>query len=258
MRAHAFLVLVAFSIGCSESHGSGDAAVMDSGGRDAAPHDARAALDAPRDDCPPIGAPRCVDETCCGEEAAAVLEPGCHFVCPSGFVVADTCEPSASCSFEGPCTTPSECTLAANDCCGPCGTPTLDDYDAILTSRAAAHQHAVCPAPDPACPDCVVMDDPNLGATCNAGRCEEYDVRQLPLSACTSDDACVLRTRDCCECGASTDPTNLVAIRGDARVEYASLLCDDLGACPPCEPIYPTDVEAYCADDGHCAIRAVP
>ncbi len=236
------LLLIALTIGCSESHASEDAA---------SPHDALA------DDCPPIGAPRCVDANCCVEEAAAVLEPGCHYACPSGFVVADACDPSATCAFDAPCSRPSECTLAIDTCCGPCGTPALDDYDAILATASAAHMASVCPMPDPICPDCAVMVNPSLGATCNEGRCEAFDVRQLPLSACTTDDACRIRTRDCCECGGAIDPGSLIAVRGDARAEYQLLVCDDL-ACPECAPSYPTDLEAYCADDGHCASRCVP
>lgn len=226
--------------GCSASHTNGDGAVAD----------------APRDDCPPIGAPRCVDSTCCSEEAPAILQPGCSYVCPSGFVNDAICDPAASCGdFASPCARNADCTLAIDDCCGPCGLTTLDAVDPILASRAADHMRAVCPRPDDAiCPGCASMDNPSLLALCREARCQELDVRQLPLSACTTDADCTLRTRDCCECGGGTGPSSLIAVRTDARGEYGTLVCDDL-ACPECEPVYPTDVEAYCETDGHCAVR---
>lgn len=250
MRAHALLVVFALSLGCSESHSNTDGSMA---------ADARIARDAPSDDCPPIGAPLCVDTTCCAEEAAAILQPGCHYACPSGFADIATCDPAASCTdFSLPCARPSDCTLAIDDCCGPCGVPALDDFDAIATSRADAHTRFVCPDPGSTpCPGCVAMDNPSLGATCTEGRCTGFDVRQLAISACTDDSVCRLRTRDCCECGGSTDPSSLIAVRGDARAAYMELVCDDF-ACGACEPTYPTTVEAYCATDGHCAVRAVP
>lgn len=245
---------------CGESHvaedgGRGiDAAVQ----RDAGSRDAVAARDAPLDDCPPIGPPRCVDATCCRDEAAAVLQPGCRYECPSGFVVDFVCDPADECGdFASPCSRHDECTLAINDCCGPCGVPGLDDYDAILISRADDHRRSVCAEDDPvACPECATLVNPALGATCREGRCQEYDVRALPLSACAQDDECRLRVRDCCECGGDTSPFALIAVRVDSTGDYAGLVCDDL-ACPECEPTYPDTVEAYCAGDGHCAVRAV-
>ena len=100
MLARASMVSILF-FGCSASHTNGDGAVAD----------------APRDDCPPIGAPRCVDSTCCSEEAPAILQPGCSYVCPSGFVNDAICDPAASCGdFASPCARNADCTLDTSGC----------------------------------------------------------------------------------------------------------------------------------------------
>lgn len=251
MTSRAWLVFTAFATACSASHTGGDGATD----MDAAPP-----LDAPRDDCPPIAIPRCVDSVCCAEEAPPIHLPGCAYVCPSGFVADWECEVGPTCAdFASPCARHEQCALAAADCCAPCGAPTLDDVDPILASRAADHRAFVCPNPDAfPCPGCPSMPAPNLVAICEAARCAERDVRQLPLSECSADADCVLRTRDCCECGGATDLGSLIAVRADARSDYAALVCEPGSGCPECEPVYPTDIEAYCETDGHCAIRPAP
>ncbi|HJK90234.1 MAG TPA: hypothetical protein RMH85_20290 [Polyangiaceae bacterium LLY-WYZ-15_(1-7)] len=228
---------------CGESH-EGD---EDAGRGDAGP-DAEI--------CPPIAPPTCVDEACCVTEAPAEAVPGCRFVCPEGYVEEPICEPGPGCGdFAGPCERHDECALAITDCCGPCGSPTLDAYDAILTSRADAHRDAVCPDPGgTVCPACAVMPNPELGATCDdASRCAGFDVGAMELSACEVDADCRLRVTQCCECGGDTDPFALIAIRTDAEGDYAGLVCDDL-ACPECEPAYPDTVRAACGADGHCEV----
>ena len=234
----AVLLSVALALGCSESHG------VDSGAGDG---------------CAPVTPPRCVMGACCDAEATPV-RVGCGFECPSGAVEDTVCEPAASCvDLSSPCTANSECSLAIDNCCGPCGRPTLDDYDAILSSRSVEHARRVCPDPGSVpCPGCASMDNPNLGAACEGGTCVGYDVRQRSLSSCTSDGDCRLRTRDCCECGGGTDFGSLIALRVDGETSYQTLACEPDSACPECAPIYPTEFEAFCADDGHCDVRAVP
>lgn len=64
--------------------------------------------------------------------------------------------------FASPCARHEQCTLAAADCCAPCGAPTLDDVDPILASRAADHRAFVCPNPDAfPCPGCPSTPAPN-------------------------------------------------------------------------------------------------
>lgn len=154
------------------------------------------------------------------------------------------------------CTVNSDCTLGANSCCGVCGAPPLDDVDAVNKEQLEAHFNAVCPEPLP-CRNCGMTNNPNLLSTCSAGACKAVDVRHDSVSECTTDDDCRLRVTGCCECGGSTASGDLIAINilsGDD--EYRALVCDENTACPECAPIYPTDVEAYCARDAHCAVRA--
>lgn len=208
---------------------------------------------------PPLcdaGLPFCVGGSCCDQERPAIPGAACSFTCPAGFDFTCEPDPAAFCeSFDAPCTEPTECTLAIDTCCGPCGVPTLDDFDPILVSRADDHRAAVCPDPSVICPACPVAPNPNLGATCTANRCTAFDVRTIPLSACTSHDDCRLRVRECCACGGDTSPFSLIAIRADSEAAYQALVCGSEIACPECEPTYPSDVSAYCADDGHCAVR---
>ncbi|MFO0555712.1 MAG: hypothetical protein U0271_45470 [Polyangiaceae bacterium] len=154
------------------------------------------------------------------------------------------------------CTLTSQCVLRANTCCGTCGEPTLADVDAVNSDKVDAHQQEVCPNPVP-CPDCISLVNPDLLATCTEGTCTAIDVRKDAVSACTADTDCRLRTQGCCECGGSTAEEDLIAVRVDAASDFAALACDPEVGCPACEPMYPTSVEAFCADDGHCDIRPV-
>jgi hypothetical protein len=88
-------------------------------------------------------------------------------------------------------------------------------------------------------------------------RCEAIDLRAHPVSACTDDSECRLRVPDCCECGADTSFERLVAVRADASATLEPLLCDPGTGCTECAPVYPSSVEAYCAPDGHCAVRTL-
>jgi hypothetical protein len=75
------------------------------------------------------------------------------------------------------------------------------------------------------------------------------------VSACTEDVDCRLRVTQCCECGGSTAPWDLVAVAASKEALYVDLVCDAGQACDECLPQYPTDVEAFCASDGHCDVR---
>lgn len=188
----------------------------------------------------------CLGGPCCMETAAPIGD-----ACPDGYSYACTPDPVAC----PRCADNSECELALDRCCGPCGEPTLDDFDAINGEYREEHREAVCPEPEP-CPECASQPNPALGATCEDSLCRGFDVRTMDLSACTADDDCRLRVTECCECGGDTSPASLIAIRADANAEYQSLVCDVETGCAGCAPVYPTDeVEAHCADDGHCDVR---
>lgn len=157
------------------------------------------------------------------------------------------------------CEEPADCILApAGGCCFPCGESLeLEDVTAIRHSRAAEYYALYCPG-ELECPACVPATNVNLQATCIEHSCEAIDVRRLPLSACTSDEQCRLRVPDCCECDADTRVERLIALNADEVDAYVELVCgSSAGACP-CEATYPDTVEAYCAADGHCAIRPTP
>ncbi len=153
------------------------------------------------------------------------------------------------------CAVNSDCVLRADSCCAPCGAPGLDDVDAVHQARTEEHFRDVCPSPTP-CPLCPVANNPDLLATCEAWACEAVDIRRHFASTCASDDDCRLRVAGCCECGGSTAPADLIAIAWLGEAGYRQLVCDPEQACPECAPVYPDEVEAWCASDGHCDIRA--
>jgi hypothetical protein len=148
----------------------------------------------------------------------------------------------------------SECTLVSKTCCEICGKPSLGAIDAVNQKYAAAHHQSVCPT-EVSCAPCQEKQSPDLHVTCRAGACTPVDVRKEPATACTSDRDCRLRVTSCCECGGSTAREDLIAIADESA--YADVVCDPQQACPACAPVYPTDVEARCASDGHCEVRDV-
>lgn len=153
------------------------------------------------------------------------------------------------------CAVPSDCTLAANTCCGVCGQPTIDDVDGIHVADWDAHYATVCDDPDPLCPGCASMPNPWLLAECADAACTATDVRTDPVTACTTDDECVLRTPECCTCGSDFIPEQLIALRADAEGEWRSRVCDPDTDCATCEPEYPGYVRAACSDEGRCVIE---
>jgi hypothetical protein len=154
----------------------------------------------------------------------------------------------------GRCVTNSDCVLASSGCCDACGEPALDDVDAVNAELADEHFADVCPSPSP-CPLCPVARNPDLHATCSDDACVAFDIRKHPSSNCSADDECRLRVTGCCECGGSTAAWDLIAINPRSEGEYQKLVCDADQACATCAPVYPTDVEAFCESDGHCATR---
>lgn len=212
---------------------------------------------APDDAGPP---PLCLGGSCCTETAAPRLDEECRWVCPGGLSLA--CTPADGCPPPWlSCDEPADCILAPeNGCCFPCGESlSLEQVTAIHREHASAYYESECPG-ELECPDCIPARNPSLRTTCSAaGQCEVFDVRRLPISACTSDTDCRVRVPDCCECGAVVDPASLIALHVDEVGPYVARVCGPFdGDCAPCAPVYPDTVEAYCAADGHCAVRAAP
>ncbi len=200
--------------------------------------------------------PACLSGVCCDVMSAALFDPAtCSYECPEG--ASFTCTPDpATCSDDlRICSEPSECAVTPNTCCGECGVATLEGSTAVNRENLGELSERLCADPV-ACPDCAAAPNPALVATCNAARCAVVDVSRLPLAACITDDDCVLRTRECCECGASTAPESLIALRPDGLIDYLGLVCDSGAICDDCVPTYPADVEAACIE-GVCEVIAV-
>ena len=156
------------------------------------------------------------------------------------------------------CRVPSDCVIVSNGCCDTCGMPMLDDVDAVNKNFLGEHFDDVCGVPDPICPGCITMLNPELIATCREGFCLAMDVGAEDISECTSIEDCVIRTPECCECGADMTPGVLIAIRSDSRRDLEELVCDPDFDCPMCAPVYPDNVEAICDDDSHCTALIMP
>lgn len=146
------------------------------------------------------------------------------------------------------CEVPSDCTLVLNGCCAPCGLPSSADVVAVRKDRADEISQRVCAEPVP-CPKCASFENPALIATCQASRCTTIDLRKHPVTECSQDVECRLRSNACCECGGPTDPGHLLAVGKAGGIE--SLICDPDFACDECLPQYPADAVAIC-DEGHC------
>jgi hypothetical protein len=79
----------------------------------------------------------------------------------------------------------------------------------------------------------------------------------LPLTACTSNQDCRLRSKSCCECGGATDGDSIIALRIDAEADYARLVCDPDQACDDCVSPLPAAARAECFN-GHCTVNGYP
>jgi hypothetical protein len=154
------------------------------------------------------------------------------------------------------CTMPSECVLAADDCCGVCGAPELENLDAVNMARLAEHRMAVCTEPEPMCPDCPTALNPYLVATCRGMVCTGLDTRRETFSECEVDTDCRIRAPECCECGGSTGVNQVIAIATDGESAYSMAVCDSGTACPECAPVYDADAVARCVS-GHCEVENV-
>jgi hypothetical protein len=155
------------------------------------------------------------------------------------------------------CDGPGQCLALETGCCGVCGAPTLADVAGVNAERIDAFFADTCRDPNPICPDCASMLEPNLVGFCLAAECRAVDVRLDPLSACAADDDCMLRAPGCCEACAPS-PWELVAIAVARAGDYRDLVCPADAGCPACAPIYPPGWAAACGASGHCAVVERP
>ncbi len=156
---------------------------------------------------------------------------------------------------DGPtaCEEPSECTVRAVSCCGTCGAATRGDAAALHVVDVGRYEVQAC-GPGTGCPTCYLPQDPTLVATCAAAKCTLVDLLEHSATRCTSDAECVVRTKDCCECGGATGEEGLLAIAASQRAAFEELVCDTSVGCPECEPVYPDEARAAC-EGGRCSIE---
>jgi hypothetical protein len=152
-----------------------------------------------------------------------------------------TCGPEAKA-----CAQPSDCVLNSPSCC-LCGLPELSDFEAINSSFVQQ-----CSCQGPAC-GCATQENPNLAATCEAGSCVGFDVRQEEYSACAGDNDCTLRNGlGCCESCQGSE-FNVVAVNVNQTALVEAVCGDELQGCPDCVVQYPPNKKASCISN-HCQV----
>jgi hypothetical protein len=162
---------------------------------------------------------------------------------------------SAGTNQWGACSLTSECVVRPASCCGSCGAATRRDAIAIHRANADGYTLAMCQ--DTGCPACDAPQDPTLIGHCENGACQVVDLLAQPLTECSADVDCRVRTASCCECGGNTALEALIAIRADSEAEYRQLACDPGTDCGKCAVIYPEGAVAVCMD-GRCTVTGAP
>ena len=149
------------------------------------------------------------------------------------------------------CSAHADCMLVAKSCCS-CE-KTLDNVRAVRVDAGAS---VPCPGLCGACPEPPPYDPLNVwvAPACSNGRCAVHDLRQAEETRCTRDDECetVYESQMCCQT-CSSEPRFYRAKRKDRAVITGGSPCAGDVACPACVPTIPP---AFCAADGHCAVRA--
>jgi hypothetical protein len=119
--------------------------------------------------------------------------------------------------------------------------------------EAGSCQPVPCPAATPwsgALCACAAADAGTSHAECRTNTWKLVDLRADPISNCTTENECIAVSRGCCA-AYSEAPAEYVGIHDGA--DRALLACFPIPPCVP--PAAHADPIAYCADDGHCAVR---
>ncbi len=175
--------------------------------------------------------------------------------CGGIFATANECDTaySACLAQEGlmrNCTTHGECTLTFRNCCASCGLTQEYDVLALRVDSPSPLPLGLC---NDGCPDCVNTENLALQPACIDGQCQVIDLTSY--AACTTEADCHLRTKDCCECGGSTTPADLMSV--NASFPSTPDWCGDV-ACDACLPDYGTSALATCATDvGMCTVAVL-
>ena len=158
----------------------------------------------------------------------------------------DACDPGGL----DECTSGADCTARVMGCCGVC-----EPYPASVFSAINTRYRYVNSCPEliqcEACEEYPgIPEGPYYGATCTAGRCELFDVREIPWGVCESDADCILRNgTSCCEGCAATGPWAAVSTTG----QPPDGLCSEDASCAACDSMPPEDRIARC-ESGHCVV----
>jgi hypothetical protein len=154
----------------------------------------------------------------------------------------------------GACGGPGECTVQYNGCCEACVVANIGDFVGVNAKSVQQFRQQICPFPPP-CDPCIPAPKPFFGARCTNGRCEVFDVRQVPeFSKCGVDGDCRLRKGlDCCECGA---PGEWTAVSNSGEAPLSQAVCAPMTACDDCAPTPPPGLKAVCTMN-HCDLAAI-
>jgi hypothetical protein len=194
---------------------------------------------------------------CSADHRAALKDAGVVMASDAAIQGSEASSPKSDASTAGAsCDQDSECTLVASSCCA-CGATALTLEPVAFADEA--RELAACAAFD--CGECPPIKrspfEPWLAPACVEGQCVARDLRSDDATRCTRDDECVLSWPQQACCGrCSSDPGAWRALRSGASVHLAGHGCTGDVACTPCpQALQPT---AFCAEDGHCAVRATP
>jgi hypothetical protein len=152
------------------------------------------------------------------------------------------------------CTASTECVVVPETCCGSCGVAARGDAIALRQEHVAHYRQAACEY-FPPCLPCADDPDPTLVATCAAGLCEVVDLLEHDVTLCSDPADCRVRAQACCECGADTGPSSLIALRTDAEATYQQLVCPADTFCAECASVYPDEATAVCSGEGRCRVE---
>jgi hypothetical protein len=175
---------------------------------------------------------------CDGNENNFETLAACHAACADdGLVDVTSCE------------TPMDCVVTPAQCCGGSSTPTIADVTAVARTSAGEFT-APCQLVD--CVSTLLPIPAYFGATCSAGHCLAFDVRETELTTCNAPSDCYLRNQlSCCE-GCTGEAYDFVALAKGA--DLSPLVCgDELVGCAACAPIPDPTIAADCVM-GRCEV----
>jgi hypothetical protein len=154
------------------------------------------------------------------------------------------------------CTTTLDCVVASPACCGSCFQETAHDLVGINSLSWDAYYNAsACTGIScGACPEIDELERTSqyFVSTCQNGACTIVDIRETPVTECSTTGDCQLRDGAEC-CGAGCDGAGLVAVQPQA---FDDLLCKGVEHCAGCPLRIPSEFAAVCSS-GRCSVVRV-